>query len=57
MVTLLNLFHILMKILAFEPNLSNFQYQFDILGLLVGGIDGISIWLIFLVNLIIPIVL
>lgn len=57
MVTLLNLFHILMKILAFEPNLSNFQYQFDILGLLIGGIDGISMWLIFLVNLIIPIVL
>jgi len=46
-----------MKILVFEPNMSNFQYQLDILGLLVGGIDGISIWLIFLVNLIIPIVL
>jgi hypothetical protein len=46
-----------MMILAFEPNLSNFQFQFNILGLLIGGIDGISIWLIFLVNLIIPIVL
>lgn len=57
MVTLLNLFHILMKILLFDSNISNFQYKLDILGLLIGGIDGISIWLIFLVNLIIPIVL
>jgi len=55
--TLLNLFHILMKILLFDSNVSNFQYQFNILGFLIGGLDGISIWLIFLVNLIIPIVL
>ena len=46
-----------MMILVFDSNISNFQFQFDILGLLIGGIDGISIWLIFLVNLIIPIVL
>jgi hypothetical protein len=46
-----------MMILVFDSNISNFQFQFNILGLLIGGIDGISIWLIFLVNLIIPIVL
>ena len=46
-----------MMILVFDSNISNFQFQLDILGLLIGGIDGISIWLIFLVNLIIPIVL
>ena len=44
-------------IIAYDSNVSNFQYQFEALGLLVGGLDGISIWLIFLVNLIIPIVI
>ena len=44
-------------ILAYDPNISNFQFQFELLGLLIGGLDGISIWLIFLVNLIIPIVI
>ena len=46
-----------MKILLFDSNISNFQFKFEVLGLLIGGIDGISIWLIFLVNLIIPIVI
>jgi len=56
-VSLFNLFHILILLLAYDTNLSNFQFQFEALGLLIGGLDGISIWLIFLVNLIIPIVI
>ncbi len=44
-------------ILAYDPNISNFQFQIQLFGLLIGGLDGISIWLIFLVNLIIPIVI
>lgn len=55
--SILNLLHIILKILGYDANISNFQYQFAISGLLIGGLDGISLWLIFLVNLIIPIVI
>lgn len=56
-ITLFNLLHILIIILLFDSNISHFQFQINILGFIIGGLDGISIWLIFLVNLIIPIVL
>ena len=41
----------------YDPNVTNFQFQLIIGNQLIGGIDGISIWLIILVNLIIPIVI
>lgn len=41
----------------YDPNVTNFQFKLEIGNKLIGGIDGISIWLIILVNLIIPIVI
>lgn len=42
----------------YDPNLSNFQFQLSFFNnAIIGGIDGISIWLILLVNLIVPIVI
>ena len=52
-----NLFVIIIALLLYDPNISNFQFQFIIFDKLLGGLDGISLWLIFLVNLIIPIVI
>lgn len=37
--------------------MGNFQFQLTLFGIILGGLDGISLWLIFLVNLIIPIVI
>ncbi len=56
-VTIQNLLHIQILILVYDPNISNFQFQLIKDGTVIGGLDGISIWLVFLVNLIIPIVL
>jgi len=55
--TIKNLFVILKLILLYDTSASNFQFQLIFFGKLVGGLDGISLWLIFLVNLIIPIVI
>ncbi len=56
-ITIQNLLHICLIILLYDPNVSNFQFQLTLFGTVIGGLDGISIWLIFLVNLIIPIVI
>lgn len=53
--SILNLLHTLIIILMYDSHFSNFQFQ--LLGIIIGGIDSISLWLIFLVNLIIPIVI
>jgi NADH:ubiquinone oxidoreductase subunit 4 (subunit M) len=55
--TLLNLFHSLLMLHFYDPNVTNFQFKLVIGNQLIGGIDGISLWLIILVNLIIPIVI
>lgn len=57
--TIQNLFNIIVKIILYDGNVSNYQYQIKIgeNETVIGGIDGISKWLIFLVNKIIPIVL
>jgi NADH:ubiquinone oxidoreductase subunit 4 (subunit M) len=41
----------------YDSNVSNFQFQLKLNETIIGGIDGISIWLKLLVNLIIPIVI
>ena len=41
----------------YDPNISNFQFQLYLFGKIIGGLDGISQWLIALVNLITPIVI
>ncbi len=41
----------------YDSNVSNFQFQLNFNEIIIGGIDGISIWLILLVNIIIPIVI
>lgn len=41
----------------YDSNVSNFQFQLKFNEVLVGGIDGISIWLILLVNKVNPIVI
>ena len=55
--TLLNLFHSLLMLHLYDPNVTNFQFKLGLGNQLIGGIDGISLWLIILVNLIIPIVI
>jgi proton-translocating NADH-quinone oxidoreductase chain M len=55
--TLLNLVHILIIVLLYDSEVSNFQFQLTFFGIIIGGIDGLSLWLILLVNLIIPIVI
>lgn len=55
--SILNLLHTIILIILYDPNISNFQFQISIFGNILGGLDGISLWLIFLVNLIIPIVI
>jgi len=55
--TLLNLFHSLLMLHFYDPNVTNFQFKLAKGNQLIGGIDGISLWLIILVNLIIPIVI
>lgn len=54
--TILNLLVIIIALLYYDPNISNFQFKLILFDKLLGGLDGISIWLILLVNLIIPIV-
>ena len=56
-VTQINLQHTQIILHLYDPNVSNFQFQLKLGETKIGGIDGISIWLILLVNLIIPIVI
>lgn len=56
-VCFLNLLVLILVTLFYNSKVSKFQFQLNYPGILVGGIDGISKWLIFLVNLIIPIVI
>ena len=56
-VTIINLLNILIMIQLYDTSISNYQYQLLINDTIKGGLDGISIWLIFLVNKIIPIVI
>ena len=55
--TILNLMQTLIMLNLYDSNVSNFQFQLKLNNLVIGGIDGISIWLILLVNIIIPIVI
>ena len=55
--TIINLMQTLIMLNLYDSNVSNFQFQLKLNNLLIGGIDGISIWLILLVNIIIPIVI
>ena len=41
----------------YDPNISNFQFQLYLFDKIIGGQDGISQWLIQLVNLITPVVI
>lgn len=41
----------------YNPNISNFQFQLYLFGKIIGGLDGISQWLIQLVNLITAVVI
>ena len=34
----------------YDSNVSNFQFQLNFNEIIIGGIDGISIWLILLLN-------
>ncbi len=56
-ITQINLMHTQIMLHLYDPNVSTFQFQQKLGETQIGGIDGISIWLILLVNLIIPIVI
>lgn len=56
-ITLLNFLLILVLLHFYDSSSAGFQYKLYIGDRLFGGLDGISLWLIFLVNLITPIVI
>lgn len=56
-ITQMNLMHTQLMLHLYDSNVSNFQFQLKFNEVLVGGIDGISIWLILLVNKVNPIVI
>lgn len=54
--SLINLQHTTFLILLFDPLISSFQFQYYINNIII-GIDGISLWLIWLTNLLQPIII
>lgn len=55
--TAVSLLHTVLMILIYDSEISNYQFRLNYSSVVMGGIDGISIWQIFLVNLIIPLVI
>jgi len=55
--TILNFVLVLVLLHFYDSSSAGFQYKLYIGDRLFGGLDGISLWLIFLVNLITPIVI
>nr|NP_150352.1 NADH dehydrogenase subunit 4 [Rhizophydium sp. 136]AAK84282.1 NADH dehydrogenase subunit 4 [Rhizophydium sp. 136] len=53
--TLLNLLNTVILFNLYDTNISNLQFQLTLFGKLIGGLDGISLWMILLVNIIIPV--
>jgi NADH-ubiquinone oxidoreductase chain 4 len=57
LITILNFVLVLVLLHFYDSSSAGFQYKLYIGDRLFGGLDGISLWLIFLVNLITPIVI
>jgi NADH:ubiquinone oxidoreductase subunit 4 (subunit M) len=57
LLSILNLVHTLILMFLHQSTTGGFQFQLVIFDRLIAGIDGISLWLILLVNIIIPIVI
>lgn len=55
--SIINLIYSLILMYFYDSTNSAFQFQWVINNKLIAGVDGISLWLIFLTNLIIPIVI
>ena len=50
LLTLFNLIHTLFLMFLYDTTNSGFQFKLIISDRLISGVDGISLWLIFLVN-------